>query len=272
MAATVAAALAWEAGQALERAAQHLAQPGEARHDGVHQARKAIRRARAILALGGPGFSAVPAVRRLDAELRRLCRGLSSLRDADALQDALLHLASEAVLGPIECDRLSQPVQARRAARLAAALARDPDFARRRERLDAGRARLLTLPWSEVNETALHEAHGRALARLARALRRARRSEHPEDWHRLRRRLRRLRQQENVLERIAPGLGLKTPGIDELAERLGLAQDHALLLTRCRRGGLFPARDRALLRRLVEPLYAAARLHAIEALAAARRG
>jgi len=44
-------------------------------------------------------------------------------------------------------------------------------------------------------------------------------------------------------------------GIAELAERMGKAQDHALLLAHCRRSGVFPARDRATLRRLVEPLY-----------------
>lgn len=266
---SIGAALRGFAGHELERAARQLARPGEERHEGIHQARKSIRRVRAVIALGSGVFAAGPVAARVDADLRRLCRGLSSLRDADALRDALLHLAAEAVLGPIECERLCAFVAALRSRRLAAALARDPDFARRRARLQAMAARLATLPWEAVDEAAVRAAHGASLARLAKALKRARGSDDPEDWHRLRRRLRRLRQQENALERCAPGLGLQTEGIGALAERMGGAQDHALLLAHCQRSGVFPARDRATLRRLVQPLYDAARAHAAAALRAA---
>ena len=66
-----------------------------------------------------------------------------------------------------------------------------------------------------------------------------------------------------------PDAGLATPGVADLAERMGTAQDHALLLAHCRRSGVFPARDRATLRRLVEPLYLDALDHAAGALEAA---
>lgn len=74
----------------LDRAAAQLACEGEARHAGVHQARKSLRRVRATLALarralGEPG-------RRLDEDLARLCRGLSALRDGQALVEALQRL------------------------------------------------------------------------------------------------------------------------------------------------------------------------------------
>jgi CHAD domain-containing protein len=264
---SIGAALQADAAHELERAARQLARPGEERHDGIHQARKSIRRARAALALGGAAFAASAPVRRIDAELRSLCRGLSSLRDADALRDALLHLQADAVLGPIECERLCAFVATLRARRLAAALARDPDFARRRARLQAALARVAALPWGGVDEAAVRAAHAESLSRLGKALKRTRKSEDPEDWHRLRRRLRRLRQQESALGRCAPALGLQTAGIGELAERMGGAQDHALLLAHCQRSGVFPARDRATLRRLVQPLYDAALAHAAEALA-----
>jgi len=266
MAETIGAALQAEARHDLERAARQLARPGEERHDGIHQARKSIRRARAVLALGGEAFVAAAAVRRLDADLRSLCRGMSSLRDADALRDALLQLEADAVLGPIECERLCAYVAALRSHRLAAALARDPDFARRRQRLQGAMARLDALPWSSIDATMVGAAHAESLRRLRRALKRARGSDDALDWHRLRRRLRRLRQQESALARAAPALGAPSAGIGELAERMGLAQDHALLLAHCRRSGVFPARDRATLRRLVQPLYDAARVHAAEAL------
>ncbi len=255
----------------LERAIRQLARPGEERHEGIHQARKSIRRVRAVLALGGMAFAAIPAVARLDANLRSFCRGLSSLRDADALGDALLQLSVDAVISPIESERLCAFVAVLRSRRLAAALARDPDFARRRQRLLEATMRLQSMPWTNIDEHAVRVAHTGARARLDRALKRARRSDEPEDWHRLRRRLRRLRQQESALERCAPEWGLQTDGIGALAERMGEAQDHALLLAHCRRAGVFPARDRANLRRLVEPLYAAARVHAAEALDSMRQ-
>jgi len=255
----------------LERAARQLGRPGDERHAGVHQGRKAIRRTRAVLALCAEALASAPAADRLDRELRGLCRGLSALRDADALRDGLLQLARDAVIGPIECERLLASVAARRAERLAVALRRDPDFARRRERLQRGREALDTLPWAAVTDTVVVRGHARSLKRVEQARRRAVDSDDPEDWHRLRRRLRRLRQQESALAEVAPGADWETPGLGELAERMGLAQDHALLLARCRRHGLFAARDRATLRRLVEPLYRSAQEHAVDALAALGR-
>jgi len=267
----------------LQRAIHQLGRPGDARHDGIHQARKALRRSRAALALAAPAWQGAPraadgeacpaslrvaaVLRRADAELRQLCRGLSSLRDADALQDALLHLVRDAVIGPLEGDRLAVPVLALRQGRLDAALARDPDFARRRQRIAKVAASLASLPWAEVTAGSVVQAHAVSRKRLEKARRRARRSSDPEDGHRLRRRLRRLRQQEQVLARAAPELGLRSEGLDTLATQMGLAQDHALLLAHCRRAGVFAARDRATLRRLVEPLYADARGSTAAALA-----
>ena len=250
----------------LERAVSQLARPGEERHQGIHQARKSIRRARALLALGGEAFSASPAVRRLDAALRSLCRGLSAQRDADALRDALLHLARDAVIGPIECERLCAFVAVRRARRLATALARDPDFARRRARLLQAQTRLGLLPWAGVKSAAIDAALALSRKRLRKALKAAKGGADTEAWHTLRRRLRRLRQQESALARIRPEADAATPGVADLADRMGKAQDHALLLAHCRRSGVFPARDRATLRRLVEPLYAAALQDAVDAL------
>lgn len=257
-----------EAEHDLERAARQLARAGEERHQGIHQARKSIRRVRALLALGGEAFSDLPPVRRLDASLRSLCRGLSPLRDADALRDALLHLSRDAVIGPIECERLCAFVAVLRARRLAAALARDPDFARRRERLQQAQARLALLPWARIEEADVEAALGDSRRRLRKALRRAKPGMDAEAWHTLRRRLRRLRQQETALAKVRPETSRPTPGIAELAERMGKAQDHALLLAHCRRSGVFPARDRATLRRLVEPLY----IDALQNAAATLRG
>jgi len=243
------------AAKELARAARQLGRQGEERHDGVHQGRKSIRRARAVLALIAPSMQAATPIRRLDAGLRSLCRGLSSLRDADALRDALLHLAKAAVIGPIECERLCAQVSVLRVKRLASALQRDPDFVRRRKRLADAIERLQRLPWESVGPEALSAAHSISVARMRKALKRAAKSEDPEAWHLLRRRLRRLRQQETAFAECAPELGLHASDIGDLAEQMSLMQDHALLLAHCRRSGVFVARDRATLRRLVEPLY-----------------
>jgi signal transduction histidine kinase len=184
------------------------------------------------------------------------------------LRDALLHLSRDAVIGPIECERLCAFVAVVRARRLAAALARDPDFARRRARLQAVQSRLHRLPWGQVCVADVAAAQALSRKRLGKALKRAQGRADSEAWHTLRRRLRRLRQQENALARALPESGQATSGIGDLADRMGRAQDHALLLARCRRSGVFPARDRAMLRRLVEPLYREALDHAAAALGA----
>lgn len=255
-----------EAEREIERALRQLARPGEERHEGVHQARKAIRRVRALLALGGEAFSAAPPVRRLDASLRSLCRGLSALRDADALRDALLQLSGDAVIGPIECERLCAFVAVLRARRLATSLALDPDFSRRRARLQQAGGRIARLHWACVREVDVATALALSRKRLKKAMRKADASADAEAWHTVRRRLRRLRQQESALARVLPESVSATPGLGALADRMGKAQDHALLLGHCRRSGVFPARDRANLRRLVEPLYADALQHAATAL------
>src|SRR5271154_5410727 len=68
------------AGRALGRSREKL-------HPGIHQARKSIRRIRATLDLGRRALwpDAAPAFE----ELRKLCRGLSKLRDAHAVIETL---------------------------------------------------------------------------------------------------------------------------------------------------------------------------------------
>ncbi|MEO8161646.1 MAG: CHAD domain-containing protein, partial [Arenimonas sp.] len=56
-------------------------------HEGIHQARKSLRRTRSILALGMAALS--PRAFLLDRDIGRLCRGLSAIRDAQALLETL---------------------------------------------------------------------------------------------------------------------------------------------------------------------------------------
>lgn len=240
----------------LRQAAALLDLPGDARHEGVHQARKSMRRARACLALRVRGdrgdASTARRVATLDAELRALCRGLSSVRDAQALCEALERLAPE-VPKPAarRFARIRKLAQTRRAQALARALERDPGFARRRRRLAALADAVAALDWTRLDADALERGLARTLRRVRKAGKHARKHAHDDaDWHRYRRRLRRLRQQAVAL--VASGLpqprGRRK--LEAEAKRLGEAQDDALVLRACRRKGLFDGAQRALLRTL----------------------
>ena len=63
-------------------------------HAGVHRSRKAMRRSRAVLALGGDAMG--PGGRLIDRALRKANRGLSDLRDAHALVETLERLLDRA--------------------------------------------------------------------------------------------------------------------------------------------------------------------------------
>lgn len=232
----------------LARAMEQLAREGDARHSGVHQARKSLRRTRACLdlarrALGEKGH-------RLDRSLASLCRGLGALRDAQALVEALRRLEPSAAPGLAALlPRAQSLAAARRDERLAGALARDPDFGRRRQRLENLQARLAALPWETLREDGISAALGRSQRRLAKARRRVER--HPGDderWHGLRRRLRRLRQQDTVLSVVMPALCSSSAGLADEAAALGKAQDDVLLLRHCGRHSPFPPKIRRAIR------------------------
>lgn len=232
----------------LREAQALLAKPGEGRHEGVHQARKRLRRARAALALGRKGLGREG--RRLDEDLGRLCRGLSPLRDAQALIEGLQRLpASEPAPLAVALPEMVALARLRRDDCLARSLARDPDFQRRRERLQAMATRLEALDWSDVKPGAVAKSVARSEARLAKARRRAVRD--PKDdarWHAMRRRLRRLRQQDHLLAALEPDLRPAGSVTAEEAAVLGEAQDDALLLRHCGSHSPFPPPLRRLLR------------------------
>lgn len=243
------AALAAQALSQLRQAVLQLAREGEDRHEGVHQARKSLRRARAALALGGKSLGS--AGRVLDEQLGRFCRGLSPLRDAQALLEGLDRLAPDGAPAPDWLEDARRLARARRDAVLAAVLARDPGFGRRRARLGRMAERIAALPWARVDARRVERGLAKSERRLDKARRRALRSPADDEaWHRLRRRLRRLRQQATLLEAM-PGAPVPTADVPlALATALGEAQDDALLLRHCGSRSPFPPPLRARLRRL----------------------
>ncbi len=232
----------------LLHAEAHLAHDGEELHAGIHEARKCLRRVRAMLALGRRTFDG--RAKRLDDDLGRLCRGLSHVRDAQALIEALRRLDNSA---PEAVRRILPAAEAaarhRRDQMLAAALVKDPGFKARRRRLEDLRKRLVRLDWQAVDSKEVAKSLARSEKRAIKAALRAGR--HPDDdqcWHTYRRRLRRLRQQHTALSE----LGIERRPMDkdllDRAESLGESQDDLLLLNHCSRRSPFPPRQRALLR------------------------
>ena len=236
----------------LQRAIAYLAQPGNARHQGIHEGRKCIRRARATLALAARTFkrrNCLVRAKRLDNDLGQLGRGLSPLRDAQALLEALARIKNATAEVTVILPGALKAARTRRDQLMRIALRRNPDFLSRRQRLAAIMARLVRLPWQDVDVAEIKSAVNRSVRRVEKAQRNAHRHpEHDEIWHLYRRRLRRLRQQDSLLAGIDPGLRPAVVDLEQQAERLGESQDDALLLKHCGKRSPFAPNQRKILR------------------------
>ena len=236
----------------LQRAIAYLAQPGNARHKGIHEGRKCIRRTRATLALATHTFKrngCAARAARLDHDLGQLCRGLSPLRDAQALIEALARLGAVSPDVSAMVPSATKAAKARRDHLMQLALRRNPDFLSRRQRLGTAIKRTQQLTWHDATGAEITRAVARSLRRVEKAQRKANRHpEHDEIWHVYRRRLRRLRQQDSLLTAIAPELRPAFEGLELHAERLGESQDDALLLKHCGKRSPFTPTQRKTLR------------------------
>lgn len=232
----------------LATAAKALRARGGRIHAGVHEARKAMRRARSALRLAGTAMGAGTQI--IERELRKANKSLGRLRDAHALVETIDRLGHKLAEG-------EEGALLRRAGRIAAAqravAARDrallDELAVAREALGVLQAALAGLPWERVTASLLldalegtgHEVEHRA--RLARA------SMRDADWHRWRRWMRRQSQQRRAL--VALGVDVQdTPFDKSLAEQLGVMQDLDLLISHCGPGSIFAKPDRKALRRI----------------------
>lgn len=235
----------------LDRAIEHLDWRGGRVHQGVHQARKSLRRTRAVLAFGVPVLG--PGAELLDREVRRINRRLSGMRDAQALVETL-----DRLIGKIKAPETTPVLRrARRTAAQARAdcarreLADDPGLTRKRMLLGTLRAALPALPWDSITETRIRDVLDFGLARVDAADAQARATGRDVDWHRWRRRVRRLSQQHRALgDRI--DLGMARKRVKSLAIELGEAQDYALLRDHCGRRSIFSEQDRHVLRELAD--------------------
>lgn len=233
----------------LAMARTHLARPGNDRHDGVHEARKCLRRTRAALALGAKPWR--QAVAASDHELRRICRGLSSVRDAQALVEALSRLEGDEEFTANLCQNSRVAATQHRDNVLTLALRRDGDFAARRRRIEKVDVRLAALDWTVLEPGDARAALKRSERRLRGARQRAMsKPDQAAVWHTFRRRLRRLRQQVTLLGAIAPEIVRGIEDRDDQAVMLGELQDDSLLLARCAGRSPFAIEYRGPLRRI----------------------
>jgi CHAD domain-containing protein len=238
---SIPAALALLAGRECRSAARSLANVKE-RHRGIHEARKALRRLKSLLALGAEPFAA--SLPDLEARIAKLATGLSPLRDAHVA----VHLAQSLSApgdDPVWQDAIVA-LEHRRDGHLAAALHKDPRFLGRRHRIRDLCDLVEALPWKTVRRRTIEEALARSERRVARAEKRARKNPTTANLHRWRRRARRLRMQLDAWRRVLKATG-KTAhhrskqdkaaarAMSKLSDALGARQDLRALRTTLRR-------------------------------------
>lgn len=227
-----------------------LEQRGGRLHAGVHRARKAIRRIRAVLTLGAAVLDR--GGRRLERELRRVNRGMSELRDAHALVETLDRLLPKA--SDHDTRRLlrrSRRAAAQRRARLSRSNRQALKVDEVRTQLKALREAVAELDWEGIGATTLTAALTAAQMRMSAACAQALTTGADADWHRWRRRVRTRLQQQRASALAGVGAGVSLYD-QSLAEQMGAMQDLGLLLSQCGHGSVFSKPDRKQLRRYAE--------------------
>ncbi|HEY9253362.1 MAG TPA: CHAD domain-containing protein [Stenotrophomonas sp.] len=210
----------------------------KALHTRVHEARKAVRRARALLALAEDGeatFDVGPA----DRILQRVGDSLSRLRDAHVAIDTARTVGKQT-----EVKRWRPVVIAlreRSAGVVAYELERDPGLARRVATIEGALHYLDQLSWAELTAAQIRQGLQRQRRRVERAARRAGKHPDAQRLHAWRRKVRRLRMQVDALPRLKPHWSKattsapKSKSLHKLSDALGREQDLQVLAGLLRR-------------------------------------
>ena len=209
----------------IESAIRALGCPTSKLAAGVHNTRKALRRAAAVLDLGRKRMG--PSSTSIRSSLKEACRQLSPLRDADAMIDALdKQIEKQRSNSKIRAlGRLRSKLSARRAELLRITLLEDPDLLGLRETLRLLRQELRLLPWKSIAVKDIHHALARSKRRALHAKMRAAHSKSHKARHQWRRLSRCLLHQLDAVEwasrRCAP-LGMKAPSRKKLIDRISI--------------------------------------------------
>jgi CHAD domain-containing protein len=206
------------------------------RHRGIHEARKAIRRLRSLLALVSEALG--PETAKIDLALKKQAKRLSALRDSQVVTVIAEKLAASDATG--EWAIAAQVLAVQRDLLLERELAKDPAFARRIAAIGDIAIVFDKLRWKRVSHKSLQQS-------MKKSHRRVNRSEHdaathgtPANLHRWRRRVRRLRLQLDVIRSLNRLAGPKiqatdthksksTKALARLADQLGWRQDIQVL-------------------------------------------
>jgi CHAD domain-containing protein len=210
---------------------------GHDRSRAVHEARKDVKKARALLRLARGALGAA-AYRRENRALRDAGRELSVVRDADVLPVTVDALA-ERYAGQLPIATFDS---------LRAAVSRSTDgvpAGSGEHSVDAARARLARVlgrveewPLRRAGRRSLVEALERSYARGRDALERAERDPSDERLHDWRKRVKDLRYQQRLLSPAWPAvLGAQADAAKDLSELLGDDHDLAVLDARVREDG-----------------------------------
>jgi CHAD domain-containing protein len=202
------------------------------RHAGIHAARKALRRLKSLLRLGGDVFG--ESLVEIEARIGKLATGLSPLRDAHVAVTLAHHLA-----GPRPSADWAEAIttlEHRRDGRLVEALHKDPRFLKRRHAVRELGDLIERLPWRAVKRSVVEDTLDAQQHRVDRAEKRVRKASTPANLHRWRRRARRLRMQLQYWKRVLRATNktahhrakqdkAATQAMSKLSDALGAKQD-----------------------------------------------
>ncbi|AXK72836.1 CHAD domain-containing protein [Lysobacter sp. TY2-98] len=194
---------------------------------GIHQGRKAVRRARAALLLCWR--RPTPSVAIALDQLKRANDQLSDLRDANAQVGALKTLARGASGKARHALKIARRSMKRTRARLECDARSIARVVAARERVAFVSAGIAALPWNDVVDADIQAALTATRGQVADARRAALADPSPKKLHTWRRRLRRLLQQYDAC--IALGIPVPAETLSEcVAEQLGRIQDENVLM------------------------------------------
>jgi CHAD domain-containing protein len=185
------------------------------RHENIHRARKSCRRLRSLLAFVAP--QPTKQVAALDNALRQLLRGFSGLRDAHIAKRTAKSLASahEAKLTPALLDAL----QNYSTKLLREALKADPDWRRKRSKVERLTTKLQSLPWQDITPSRIKDVIGYSAKRVRKARKKAMDERTADAFHRWRRRARKLRYELELASKARRAAGMKNERSRRYAER-----------------------------------------------------
>jgi len=206
------------------------------RHRGVHEARKALRRLRSLLALVSDAVGAETA--KIDIALRHQARRLSALRDSQVAVAIAEKLAADDETG--EWAIAAQVLAVQRDLLLETELGKDPGFARRIAAMADIVIVLDKLRWKRVTQKSLQRSIKQSHRRVNKSERDAAEQGTPASLHRWRRRVRRLRLQLEAVHTLNRLTGVaiqtsevhkskSTKALAQLADQLGWRQDIQVL-------------------------------------------